>query len=155
MLLVEPAHAMASIARQRGIEVYETKAEALPFAKESFDFVLMVTAICFFSDPLRALQEAKRVLKPDGHIIIGMIDKDSPLGKSHEVNKRKSTFYRYAHFHAVTEVINWLIHAGFGLVTTCQTIFKSPEEMTAIEPVETGHGEGGIVVVAAQKEVKT
>lgn len=29
---VEPAHAMASIARQRGIRVYEARAEELPFA---------------------------------------------------------------------------------------------------------------------------
>jgi SAM-dependent methyltransferase len=152
---VEPAHAMASTARRRGIEVYETGGEALPFTDGSFDFGLMVTAICFFSDPIQALRDAGRVLKPLGYIVIGMIDKDSPLGKSYEANKRKSTFYRYAHFHAVTEVINWLIHAGFGSIKTCQTIFKLPVEMTATEPVKTGHGEGGFVVIAAQKEVKT
>lgn len=44
---VEPAHAIASIARERGIRVYEASAEALPFADESFDFVVMATTICF------------------------------------------------------------------------------------------------------------
>ena len=86
---VEPAQAMASIARQRGIEVYEARAEALPFADESFDSVLMVTTICFLNDPLQALQETWRVLKPRGHIVIGMIDKDSHLGKSYEAKKSR------------------------------------------------------------------
>ena len=152
---VEPAQAMASIARQRGIEVYEARAEALPFADESFDSVLMVTTICFLIDPLQSLREAWRVLKPRGHIVIGMIDKDSHLGKSYEAKKSKSTFYRYAHFYSVTQVMSWLKQLGFGAIKTCQTIFKLPREMTAIEPVKDGYGEGGFVVIAAQKEVAT
>jgi ubiquinone/menaquinone biosynthesis C-methylase UbiE len=151
----EPVHAMASIARQRGIRVYETGAEALPFADESFDSVLMVTVICFLSAPLQALHETWRVLKPRGHIVIGMIDKNSPLGKSYEAKKSKSTFYRYAHFCSVTQVINWLMRSGFGAIKTCQTIFKLPNEIIAIEPVKDGYGEGGFVVIAAQKGVKT
>ena len=34
---VEPAKAMADMARKRGIEVYEARAEELPFDDESFD----------------------------------------------------------------------------------------------------------------------
>ncbi|MFZ1020188.1 MAG: hypothetical protein WCE82_03605 [Halobacteriota archaeon] len=47
------------------------------------------------------------------------------------------------------------MQSGFGAVKTCQTIFKLTKEMTAIEPLEDGYGEGGFVVVSAQKEVKT
>ena len=85
---VEPAQAMASIARQRGIEVYEARAEVLPFADESFDSVLLVTTICFLKDPPQALRETRRVLKSLGHLVIGMIDENSPLGKSFEAKKR-------------------------------------------------------------------
>ncbi len=151
---VEPAQAMASIARQRGIEVYEATADALPFADESFDSVLMVTTICFLIDPLQSLREAWRVLKPRGHIVIGMIDKDSHLGKAYEAKKNRSTFYRYSHFHSVTKVINWLLRSGFGSIKTCQTIFTPPTDMVDIEPVKDGYGEGGFVVIAAQKEAK-
>ena len=63
-------------------------------------------------------------------------------------------FYRYAHFYSVTQVIDWLMQLGFGAIKTCQTIFKLPKEMTAVEPVKDGYGEGGFVVIAAQKEVK-
>jgi ubiquinone/menaquinone biosynthesis C-methylase UbiE len=152
---VEPAHAMASIARQRGIEVYEARAEELPFGNESFDFVVMVTTICFLKDPVRALQEVRRVLKPTGRIIIGMIDADSPLGKTYEAKKSGSTFYRYAHFYSVAQVIEWLKRLRFGVIKTYQTTFKNPEEMTAVEPVKEGYGEGGFVAISARKEVKT
>jgi ubiquinone/menaquinone biosynthesis C-methylase UbiE len=152
---VEPAHTMASIARQRGIQVYEAAAEVLPFADELFDSLLMVTTLCFLDDPVQALREANRVLICGGRIVIGMIDKDSPIGKSYEAKKGRSTFFRHAHFYSVAQVINWLMQLGFGAIKTCQTIFKLPEEMTAIEPVKDGYGEGGFVVIAAHKEVKT
>jgi ubiquinone/menaquinone biosynthesis C-methylase UbiE len=89
---VEPARAMAAIAKKRGIKVLEAYAEELPFEDESFDFILMVTVLCFLADPFRALREATRVLKPQGRLIIGMIDPDSPLGRAYEANKNKSNF---------------------------------------------------------------
>ena len=92
---------------------------------------------------------------PRWRIVIGMIDKESPIGKSYEAKKSQRTFYRLAHFYSVAQVINWLVQSGFGAIKTCQTIFKLPKEMTAIEPVKDGYGEGGFVVIAAQKEVKT
>ena len=61
---VEPARAMAEIARKRGIRVYEAKAEHLPFQDNSFDFALMVTTLCFLEEPFQALREIKRILKP-------------------------------------------------------------------------------------------
>ena len=152
---VEPARAMASIAQKRGIEVYEAKAEELPFESESFDFVLMVTTICFLQDPMQSLKEAKRVLKPEGHIIIGMIDKDSPLGMVYESKKEHSRFYKYAKFYSVRQVLGWLSESEHSHIEICQTIFENPERMTAIDAVRDGYGEGAFVVISAQKETKT
>ena len=152
---VEPARAMAEIARKRGIEVYEARAEELPFDNESFDFVVMVTTICFLRDPIHVLQEVRRVLTPRGHIIIGMIDKDSHLGEAYEAKKSESTFYRYGQFYSVTQLIEWLTRIGYDTIRTCQTIFKNPEEITSLEPVKEGYGEEGFVAISAQKEVKS
>lgn len=149
---VEPAKAMADIAQKRGIEVYEAKAEKLPFDDSSFDFVLIVVTICFVQDPIQALREAKRVLKPGGYIIIGMIDKESFLGKLYESKKKESKFYRHANFYSTRQVLDWLKKLKYEHIKTCQTIFKNPKEITAIEPVKEGHGEGGFVVITAQKK---
>jgi len=151
---VEPARAMADIARERGIEVYEAKAEELPFENDSFDFILMTTTICFFQNPMLALQESTRVIKSGGSIIIGMIDRDSFLGKAYESKKKDSKFYRYAHFYSVNQVLTWVRELGYGHIRICQTIFKNPEKITAIEPVKDGSGSGGFVVISAQKDVK-
>ncbi len=148
---VEPARAMAEIARKRGIEVYEGRAEDLPFGDSSFDFVLIVVTICFVQDPVQALKEARRVLRPGGRIIIGIIDKESFLGKLYEKKKEKSVFYSKAKFYSAGELINWLKELGFGDIRTCQTIFRDPREIDSVEPVKGGHGEGGFVVIAAQK----
>jgi ubiquinone/menaquinone biosynthesis C-methylase UbiE len=148
---VDPAKSMAAIARKRGITVIEAYAEELPFEDESFDFVLMVTTLCFLADPFRALGEATRVLKPRGRLIIGMIDPDSPLGRDYETNKKKSKFYRQAKFHPVGQVLKWLEDLHYANLKTRQTIFQDLSAITAPEPMQEGSGEGGFVVISAQK----
>jgi ubiquinone/menaquinone biosynthesis C-methylase UbiE len=149
---VEPSEAMANIARSRGITVYDAKAEALPFDDNTFDFALMVTTICFLDDPLQALKEVTRILRPTGKIIIGMLDKDSPLGKLYEMEKNDSKFFKHAVFYSVDQVLEWLKTLGFDHIQALQTIFRKPEEITALEPINEGHGEGFFVVISAQKE---
>jgi ubiquinone/menaquinone biosynthesis C-methylase UbiE len=148
---VEPAKAMSVIARKRGIKVIEAYAEELPFENGSFDFVLMVTVLCFLADPFRALCEATRVLKPRGRLIVGIIDPDSPLGQAYETNKKKSKFYRQAKFHPVGQVLEWLEDLGYADLKTCQTLFQDSATAKVIQPVKKGHGEGIFVVIAGEK----
>ncbi len=122
-----------------------------PWPHASFDFVLMVTVLCFLQNPLQALSEATRVLKPHGRLIIGMIDPESPLGRSYEANKEKSRFYRQAKFHQVRQVLEWLEELGYQNPRICQTIFQDLPAITASEPVREGYGEGAFVVIAGQK----
>lgn len=46
------------------------RAGALPYADQSFDLVVTASAFHYFDDPVTALIEMKRVLKPDGSIVI-------------------------------------------------------------------------------------
>jgi len=36
-------------------------------------------------------------------------------------------------------------------IKICQTIFELPENLTSIQPIEEGYGEGGFVVSSAKK----
>jgi ubiquinone/menaquinone biosynthesis C-methylase UbiE len=148
---VEPAKAMAAMARRRGIMVVRAVAEALPFPGASFRLAVLVTTLCFLKDPFPALEEAARVLKPGGRLLIGMIDKDSSLGRRYEKHKQESAFYRDAHFYAVSQVLEWLAKLPFRDLKTCQTLFKDLGAITAPEPVRDGHGAGGFVVIAAPR----
>jgi len=148
---VEPAKAMADIARRRGVKVIEAKGEELPFDDNVFDYVLIIVTICFVEDVWQVLKEAKRVVKPSGYVIIGMIDKDSFLGRWYMKRKHKSKFYRYAKFYSTEEVMGWLNELGFKELQVWQTIFELPERMTQVAQVKPGYGEGGFVVIRAVK----
>lgn len=107
--------------------------------------------ICFLENPLQALAEAKRVLRPGGLIIIGMIDHNSPIGKEYERKKATSKFYKYACFLSVDQVMGWLVSLNFDHIATHQAIFKSIKDVSAAEPFEEGHGKGAFVAIAAKK----
>lgn len=146
---IEPSEAMASIARGRGVEVRKGAAEHLPFEDESFDFIVFITAICFLDDVLQAFSEAHRVLNENGAIIIGMIDKDSDLGRKYEKMKESDKFYKDAHFHGVDEVVDLLRCASFHDFTFYQTLINPKTD--EIEEPQTGYGKGGFVVIKAIK----
>ena len=148
---VEPAKAMADIARKRGIQTCQSRAEKLPFRDSSFGYVLIVTTLCFVKDPIKALNEVRRVLRLGGHSIIGMIDRGSVIGKLYESEKKESNFYRHANFYYVRQVLYWLEKSGFEHIKTYQTIFKNLKVITTIEPIKEGYGEGGFVVIASRK----
>lgn len=148
---VEPSSRMAEIARRRGIEVINGVAEDLPFEDDVFDFVLMVTTICFLDDVEEALREAHRVLKRGGSIIIGFIDRESPIGKEYLKHKEENVFYREATFYSVKDVLSLL--KGFRYVSALQTIFRSLNSIDFMEPVVDGYGKGSFVVIKAEKEI--
>jgi ubiquinone/menaquinone biosynthesis C-methylase UbiE len=148
---IEPSREMCKIARDRGIEVVEGVAEELPFGDSIFDVALMVTTICFVDDVDAAFSEVFRILKPNGSLIIGFIDKDSPVGRSYQEHKDESVFYRHASFYSVPEVSQHLKKAGFSNLSYAQTIFRCLPEINAQEPVRDGYGEGSFVVIKAIK----
>jgi ubiquinone/menaquinone biosynthesis C-methylase UbiE len=145
---IEPSHAMAQMAIARGISVINAKAEALPFHSLSFDFALMVTTVCFLNDIPKAFNEAHRILKKNGSFILGMIDKESELGKKYEAQKATNPWYKDAHFHAVKEITELLEQSGFTQFEYWQTLFISIEQTETPEP---GYGKGSFVVIRAQK----
>jgi len=148
---IDPSSKMREIAKSYGLEIHNAVAEALPFSDACFDFALMVTTICFLDDVEVALKEAYRIIKPSGSLIIGFIDKDSPLGKLYQQRKRKSVFYDVATFYSMNEIVSQLKKVGFKDFNFAQTIFHTLTEIADIEPVEAGYGEGSFVVVRAIK----
>jgi ubiquinone/menaquinone biosynthesis C-methylase UbiE len=149
---VEPSGRMRGIAQRRGIRVLDGVAEELPFDDSEFDFVLMVTTVCFVDDINRALHEAYRVLCYGGSLIIGFVNRDSILGQTYLDRQNGNAFYKEAVFHSVAELVEVMEHAGFIDLIFKQTIFKSLPETTADEPVKPGHDKGSFVVIRGSKE---
>ena len=148
---VEPSEKMAEISRNRGIQVYEGVAEQLPFNNETFDFVLLVTTICFVDDLEESFKEVYRVLKNDGFIIVGFVDKESDLGKRYQLKRKKSKFYKDATFYLAKEVIDFLRKTNFENFVIRQTVF--PSRTGRIDSVENGYGKGSFVIIKGIKKI--
>jgi SAM-dependent methyltransferase len=149
---VDPSINMLAHARRRGIRVVCAVAEALPFRRGVFDHALIVTTICFVDDVRAMLSEACRVLKPDGTLVIGFIDRTSRLGRHYEAHRHESVFYRDAAFFSADEVDGLLSETGFGERTWYQTLTKPLPEMIEVEPSRPGFGDAAFVAVRAIKD---
>lgn len=147
---VEPSENMALLAEQRGGKVFRAFAGKLPIENESFDFVLMVTTVCFLSDIPKAFSEVHRILRPSGEIIIELIDKYSEFGKKYEQEKHINKFYRDAHFHSTEEITSFLNDAGFHNFQYWQTLTSIKNEKEELP--QTGFGKGSFIVIKATKK---
>jgi ubiquinone/menaquinone biosynthesis C-methylase UbiE len=71
MLTQAALHARQIPGRDR-IALAETDAEHLPFANATFDCVVSLFALLHFPNPAQALSEMRRVLKPNGRLVLGI-----------------------------------------------------------------------------------
>ncbi|MBI4929494.1 MAG: class I SAM-dependent methyltransferase [Bacteroidetes bacterium] len=166
---VEPSQNMLQFAEQKGINVLKAVAEKLPIENESYDFALMTTTVCFLPDIPKAFSEVYRILKPKGEIIIGLINKNSTLGKIYMLKKFTNVFYKEAHFHSTKEITSLLKKTGFTQFQYWQTLTNETKENTPcacctpddwqestksnneIEQPQIGFDKGGFVVIKAIK----
>ena len=51
------------------VALHQGSASSLPYCSDAFDYVTCATSFHHYSDPLRALREMHRVLKPDGQLL--------------------------------------------------------------------------------------
>ena len=149
---IEPSQAMRDKAKKKNINTLDGVAENLPYSDNSFDFALMVTTICFVDDVVKSFHEAHRILSDNGRLIIGFVDKNSPLGQVYQQYKEDSIFYKNALFYGTEDVFKILKNTGFEIESTWQTVFGNPEEIDRVQETLSGYGKGNFVVVKARKK---
>lgn len=81
-LLAKAAERLLVVGRQANLCL--SRAEELPFVGSSFDAVVATLVLCSVDDPVRALQEIRRVLKPSG--VFRFVEHV----KSHEARRAKA-----------------------------------------------------------------
>ena len=150
---VEPSDNMRALARKRGLDVMNAVAESLPYKDMHFDFAVILFSISYFQDVAAAFEEAHRILKNHGCLIVGFLDKDSVIGKAYTLHKADSTFYRNANFYGVARMMEKLRMAGFRNFKISQTLFGDLESISTLQPSREGSGEGSFVVIRAEKKI--
>jgi len=148
---LEPASAMVERAVERGVLTVRGIGEQLPFRAGVFDQVLLVTTICFVDDLLQSFLEARRVLTQEGRLLVGFIDRESPIGRFYEEHRYENVFYRDAVFYTTYEVLRMLRETGYRSPDIVQTLFRPPSEMTSPSEVREGFGDGSFVALAARR----
>jgi len=148
---VEPSEQMAKLAKERGIKIIAAKAEQLPFKNNEYDFALLVTVLCFLENPVIALTEAARIVKPSGKIVVAIINRDSPLGLSIEASKASNHFYKSAKLYIPDEIELTMQKAGLKNFTRLQTLFGPLDQIKKPQRPREGSSEGGFVILSGAK----
>ena len=110
---IDPARKLLMMAKRRGIEVIRGEGEHLPYRPGSFDYVLMITVVCFVRDPLPLFYEAFRVLSHAGMLIVCFIERDGEIAQHYLQEKIKGRFLRFAKFRTIREVSGFFGNTGF------------------------------------------
>ena len=152
---IDPSTKLVRMARQRGINALQGWGEYNLFDVGTFRTVFLIVTLCFLGSPLDVLKKAKRVLTPDGKLVLGLVLKESPWGKFYQQKKDEGhRFYKYATFYSHNEVIRLLTQAGFVTERTISTLFQKPEDVQNMEIHREGYYlDAGFTIIVAGKKV--
>lgn len=129
VVAVEPSPAMRAEGQRRltdlPVQWQAARAEQLPFPDAQFDGVVLFTTLEFVEHPQAALQEALRVVRPGGWLIVGLLQALSAW----------AAFYRYkgdrgampwaaARFYTPEEVESWV---GFPAEQVESAVYLAPK----------------------------
>src|SRR6266540_3031170 len=120
---IDVSRAMLEIAGQRAeqlgraVDLCVGDAQALDFPDESFDTVVCTLALCTIPDDRRAVAEARRVLRPDGHLLL-MEHVRSPV-RPIRIGQRllEPLTLRFEADHLLREPTDYLTEEGFEIAT--------------------------------------
>ncbi len=134
---VDPAAQMQTLARKRAaqiaipVEMIAVGADGVAAADDSYDTVVMTFTLCSIGDPLPALLEMLRVLKPQGQLLF------CEHGLSNEASvqrwqRRLTPWWKpiAGGCHLDRDIPGLLQQAGFALHELSQAYISGPRPMT-------------------------
>jgi len=150
---VDAAPASLRIAAERGITCIAGIGEQLPLKMESIGTLCMFFTLCFLTDPLIVFEECRRVLRPDGILLLGFVPALSPWGKEFTQKKQqRHPYYRYADLKTGKETAQLLQQAGFSIEETSSTLLQAPDTLNQVEKPRSGLNErAGFCALTAAK----
>lgn len=111
------------IAQARPVELKDgIMAEDLPFEDGSFDHVTCISALLYFKDPKKALNEMKRVMRPGGRLYVRTVNRRNLARRWTGANIDPAA----ANYYTEEELRDFIQHAGFVVDKTLSYGFYPP-----------------------------
>lgn len=151
---IDISTSVLKFAEERGIAVIKGKGERLPFINNSFGAIFIIVTLCFVDDPLKVLEEAARVLKNEGRIILGLILRESSWASFYKKKgEAGNVFYGIAKFYSFKELKAMVEKAGLKIMEISSTIFQAPTEnpLRFESPRKGNYKKAGFVAVKVRK----
>ncbi len=86
------------------IQYFQGDLHHLPFQNNIFDLLICITALEFCIDPIKAIREFGRVLKPQGQMVLGVLNRESSWMKWVLSQSNSSSIYRKANLFIPSEL---------------------------------------------------
>jgi ubiquinone/menaquinone biosynthesis C-methylase UbiE len=113
----------------------------LPFAGNSFDKVISVTAIEFIDDAQAAVAELFRVVRPGGWIVVASLNSLSPWAVRRKADAHKGhSLFKYARFRSPEEMA--VLASVAAVVKTAIHFLKNDDPIKAETIEEEGRAKG-------------
>lgn len=137
------SHAMVKIAREKAaqagvrVDFEQGNASQLPYPRETFDFLVCRAAFKNFAQPVQALREMGRVLKPGGRGLIVDLRRDASI---EDVNRMVNKMGLSAVNRLITKLVfRWmLLKSAYAKEHFEQMLAQT--ELRSFEVVESGVG---------------
>jgi len=110
--------------------------------------------LCFVEEPEKVLSEAKRVLKKDGGLVIGIINREKHNGVSFYLGKRGENhhIYKHAEFYSTNEVVKIIGKVKMRIEGYSSTLCQPPSEKPHKEAVHNQLiNDAGFICILARK----
>lgn len=124
---------MLEAARRRAVDadvpvaLVAGRAESLPFPDATFEVVVAVTVLCFVPEPLEAVAEMARVLRPGGRLVIGELGRHSLWAAKRRIaGWRGARTWRSARFRTGAELRRLSEAAGLEVEEICGAVYYPP-----------------------------
>jgi ubiquinone/menaquinone biosynthesis C-methylase UbiE len=118
-----------------GVRTVVGTAEEMPFGEFSFDAVIFVASLQFIEDFRKAVAEARRVLRPEGRILVLLLNPES--GFFRDKSKNADSYVRRIR-HMDLKNLEWAIAENFSVQTEYflgvlgDTVFSSSDPSEAV-----------------------
>jgi len=146
-----------------GLSTIHSDCSLLPFRENSLDLILLPHVLEFIEDPQNLLSEVRRVLIPEGRVIIFGFNPSSLWGGAHLFHRKKHMPW-VGKFHGITHLRYWLQYQHLS-EEKMQTFFFSLPSQNAKRRHQCRFLEalgrmcwpwlGGLYMIIAHKQVST